>query len=79
MHRAYRLEEGESPAAGIRRIAVCRAELAAERDAEVKRLTLERLGKRFPSAPGLGERLYAEKPKAFRKRMRRGWKAWRSG
>lgn len=27
----------------------------------------------------LGERLYAEKPKAFRRRMRRGWKKWREG
>lgn len=27
----------------------------------------------------LGERLYAEKPKVFRKEMRRGWEEWRSG
>jgi CHAD domain-containing protein len=27
----------------------------------------------------LGERLYAKKPKAFRRKMRRGWKRWRSG
>jgi hypothetical protein len=26
----------------------------------------------------LGERLYAEKPKAFRRRMRAYWKAWRA-
>jgi CHAD domain-containing protein len=27
----------------------------------------------------LGERLYARKPKAFRRKMRRGWKKWRKG
>ena len=27
----------------------------------------------------LGKRLYARKPKAFRRRMRRGWKKWRKG
>ena len=27
----------------------------------------------------LGERLYAKKPKAFRRKMRRGWKKWRKG
>lgn len=27
----------------------------------------------------LGERLYAKKPKTFRRQMRRGWKKWRSG
>jgi CYTH domain-containing protein/CHAD domain-containing protein len=27
----------------------------------------------------LGERLYAEKPQAFRRKMRRGWKKWRKG
>lgn len=31
------------------------------------------------SAFDLGERLYARKPKAFRRKLRRGWKSWRRG
>jgi CYTH domain-containing protein/CHAD domain-containing protein len=39
---------------------------------------VERQDELASTAFDLGERLYAKKPKAFRRRMRRGWKQWRT-
>lgn len=50
----------------------------AERPALIAAIT-ERQEDLARTAFGLGERLYAKKPKAFRRKMRRGWKKWRSG
>ena len=43
-------------------------EAIAERQAELAATAFE-----------LGERLYARKPKAFRRKLRRGWRKWRKG
>ncbi len=48
----------------------------AERPALIAAIN-ERQDDLAASAFELGERLYAKKPKAFRHRMRRGWKKWR--
>ncbi|MET0304944.1 MAG: CHAD domain-containing protein [Solirubrobacterales bacterium] len=50
----------------------------AERPALVAAIA-ERQAELAGAAFDLGERLYAKKPKAFRRRMRRGWKKWRKG
>lgn len=39
----------------------------------------ERQAELAGTAFDLGERLYAKKPKAFRRKMRRGWRKWRKG
>jgi CHAD domain-containing protein len=36
-----------------------------------------RQGELLDAALGIGQRLYAEKPKAFRRRIKRYWLAWR--
>ncbi len=50
----------------------------AERPALVAAIA-ERQQELAGAAFDLGERLYARKPKAFRRKMRRGWKKWRKG
>jgi CYTH domain-containing protein/CHAD domain-containing protein len=53
-----------------------RAELAASRE-DFKALIEARQEELLERALGLGERLYAEKPKHFRRRLRAYWHAWR--
>jgi CYTH domain-containing protein/CHAD domain-containing protein len=50
--------------------------LAASRRAS-EELIARRQGELLEEAVALGERLYAEKPKCFRRRMRAYWRAWR--
>ncbi len=50
--------------------------LAASRRAS-EELIARRQAELVEEAVALGERLYAEKPKCFRRRMRGYWRAWR--
>jgi CHAD domain-containing protein len=66
-------------------LALVAAELEARREAfagEEERKALlglveRRQGELLEQAIGLGHRLYAEKPKAFRRRLAGYWEAWR--
>lgn len=53
-----------------------RAGVVTERDA-IKALVEKRQDELLDQALALGERLYAEKPKHFRRRLRAYWRAWR--
>ena len=65
-------------------LAVLREDLAGRESPTAMRAALlgaiaERQDELAAAALELGERLYASKPKAFRRAMRRGWKEWRQG